>query len=129
MNFTSRPPAPVVPEDNTSTPPTPRFKSQDGRSQTQNKEKALQILRAKLFEAAQREAQESYSAQRKSLIGSGDRSEKIRTYNFPQSRVTDHRINYTSHNMEGIMAGDIFEFTDHLQKEEMEQRLAEEELG
>ena len=106
-----------------------QVKSQDGRSQTQNKEKALQILRAKLFEAAQREAQESYSAQRKSLIGSGDRSEKIRTYNFPQSRVTDHRINHTSHNMEGIMTGDINEFTDHLQKAEMEQRLAEEELG
>ena len=106
-----------------------QVKSQDGRSQTQNKEKAFQILRAKLFEVAQREAQESYSAQRKSLVGSGDRSEKIRTYNFPQSRVTDHRINYTSHNMEGIMTGDIFEFTDHLQKFEMEQRLAEEELG
>ncbi|MGC6466287.1 MAG: peptide chain release factor 1 [Akkermansiaceae bacterium] len=105
-----------------------QVKSQDGRSQTQNKEKALQILRAKLFEAAQREAQESYSAQRKSLVGSGDRSEKIRTYNFPQSRVTDHRINHTSHNMEGIMNGDIVEFTEHLQKAEMEQRLSEEEL-
>jgi len=89
----------------------------------------LEILRAKLFEIAQREAKESYSAQRKSLVGSGDRSEKIRTYNFPQSRVTDHRINHTSHNMEGIMSGDINEFTDHLQKAEMEQRLAEEELG
>jgi len=106
-----------------------QVKSQDGRSQTQNKEKALQILRAKLFEAAQREAQESYSAQRKSLVGSGDRSEKIRTYNFPQSRVTDHRINHTSHNMEGIMTGDINEFTEELQKAEMEQRLSEEGLG
>lgn len=106
-----------------------QVKSQDGRSQTQNKEKAFQILRAKLFEVAQREAQESYSAQRKSLVGSGDRSEKIRTYNFPQSRVTDHRINHTSHNMEGIMNGDIDEFTEHLQKVEMEQRLSEEELG
>ncbi len=105
-----------------------QVKSQDGRSQTQNKEKAMQILRAKLFEVAQREAQESYSAQRKSLVGSGDRSEKIRTYNFPQSRVTDHRINHTSHNMDGIMDGDIHEFTNHLQKAEMEQRLAEEEL-
>ncbi|YCM45424.1 peptide chain release factor 1 [Verrucomicrobiaceae bacterium 227] len=106
-----------------------QVKSQDGRSQTQNKEKAFQILRAKLFEVAQREAQESYSAQRKSLVGSGDRSEKIRTYNFPQSRVTDHRINHTSHNMEGIMNGDINEFTDHLQKAEMEQRLSEEEIA
>ena len=106
-----------------------QVKCQDGRSQTQNKALGLEILRAKLFEIAQREAQESYSAQRKSLVGSGDRSEKIRTYNFPQSRVTDHRINYTSHNMEGIMSGDINEFTDQLQKAEMEQRLAEEELG
>ena len=105
-----------------------QVKCQDGRSQTQNKALGLEILRAKIFEIAQREAKESYSAQRKSLVGSGDRSEKIRTYNFPQSRVTDHRINYTSHNMEGIMNGDIQEFTDHLQKAEMEQRLAEEEL-
>ncbi|MGJ8697098.1 MAG: peptide chain release factor 1 [Verrucomicrobiaceae bacterium] len=106
-----------------------QVKCQDGRSQTQNKALGLEILRAKLFEIAQREAQESYSAQRKSLVGSGDRSEKIRTYNFPQSRVTDHRINYTSHNMEGIMNGEIFEFTELLQKAEMEQRLAEEELS
>jgi len=106
-----------------------QVKSQDGRSQTQNKEKAFQILRAKLFEVAQRKAQESYSAQRKALVGSGDRSEKIRTYNFPQSRVTDHRINHTSHNMEGIMNGDITEFTEHLQKAEMEQRLSEEEIA
>ncbi|MDG1671269.1 MAG: peptide chain release factor 1 [Akkermansiaceae bacterium] len=106
-----------------------QVKCQDGRSQTQNKALGLEILRAKLFEIAQREAQDSYSAQRKSLVGSGDRSEKIRTYNFPQSRVTDHRINHTSHNMEGIMNGEINEFTDHLQKAEMEQRLAEEEIS
>jgi len=106
-----------------------QVKCQDGRSQTQNKALGLEILRAKLFEIAQREAQESYSAQRKSLVGSGDRSEKIRTFNFPQSRVTDHRINHTSHNIEGILGGDINEFTEHLQKAEMEQRLAEEELA
>lgn len=106
-----------------------QVKSQDGRSQTQNKEKALQILRAKLFEAAQREAHESYSAQRKSLVGSGDRSEKIRTYNFPQSRVTDHRINHTSHNIDGIMGGQLAEFTDRLQATEMAQRLEEASLG
>lgn len=102
-----------------------QVRCQDGRSQTQNREIGLQILRAKLFEAKAREENEKYSAKRRSLIGSGDRSEKIRTYNFPQSRVTDHRINYTSHNMDGIMGGDITEFTDNLQKEEMEQRLAE----
>lgn len=102
-----------------------QVKSQDGRSQTQNKEKAMEILRTKLFEAKVREEQEKYSAQRRALIGSGDRSEKIRTYNFPQSRVTDHRIGHTSHNIEGIMGGDIEEFTAALQRTEMEQRMAE----
>lgn len=105
-----------------------QVKCQDGRSQGQNKEKALEILRAKLFEVKQREESEKYSAQRRALIGSGDRSEKIRTYNFPQSRVSDHRINYTSHNIEGIMAGEINEFTELLQKAEMEQRLADSGL-
>jgi peptide chain release factor 1 len=102
-----------------------QVKCQDGRSQTQNRELGLQIMRAKLFEAKVREEAEKYSAQRKSLVGSGDRSEKIRTYNFPQSRVTDHRIGYTSHNLEGIMNGALQEVTDNLQKEEMEQRLAD----
>lgn len=102
-----------------------QVKCQDGRSQTQNKEKALEILRTKLFEAKQREEAEKYSAQRRALIGSGDRSEKIRTYNFPQSRVTDHRINYTSHNLDGILTGAVQEFTEELQKAEMVQRLAE----
>ncbi len=100
-----------------------QVKCQDGRSQTKNRELGLQIMRAKLYEAKVREESEQYSAQRKSLIGSGDRSEKIRTYNFPQSRVTDHRIGHTSHNLEGIMNGDLNEFTDNLQKAEMEQRL------
>ncbi len=102
-----------------------QVKSQDGRSQTQNKEKAFEILRAKLFEAKQREEQEKYSESRRKLIGSGDRSEKIRTYNFPQSRVTDHRVNYTSHNIEAIQNGQFHEFTEQLQKAEMEERLAE----
>ena len=105
-----------------------QVKCQDGRSQTQNKEKALEILRAKLFEAKQMEEQEKYSAQRRALIGSGDRSEKIRTYNFPQSRVRDHRINHTSHNLEDILAGAVEEFTEELQKAEMAQRLAESGL-
>jgi len=105
-----------------------QVKCQDGRSQGQNKEKALEILRTKLFELKQREEQEKYSAQRRALIGSGDRSEKIRTYNFPQSRVTDHRINHTSHNLDGILAGAVQEFTEELQKAEMAQRLAESGL-
>jgi peptide chain release factor 1 len=98
---------------------------EDGRSQGQNKEKAIQILRTRLYELKLREQQEAYSAHRRSLIGSGDRSEKIRTYNFPQSRVTDHRIGFTSHNLAGILDGDLFEVTGNLQKEEMAERLAE----
>lgn len=98
---------------------------EDGRSQTKNKEMAMQILRSKLYEKKMREQQEAYSANRRSLIGSGDRSEKIRTYNFPQSRVTDHRVGLTSHNLAGIMAGDFTEITDALQKAEMDERLAE----
>ena len=102
-----------------------QVKSQDGRSQTQNKEKALEILRAKIFEIKKREQEEQYSSQRRSLIGSGDRSEKIRTYNFPQSRITDHRIGFTTHNMDGVFDGDLFEMTAALQQAEMEQRLEE----
>jgi len=102
-----------------------QVKCQDGRSQTQNREIGLQIMRSKLYEAKVREENEKYSAQRKSLVGSGDRSEKIRTYNFPQSRVTDHRINFTSHNMDGILGGQLGEITENLMKAEMEQKLAE----
>lgn len=102
-----------------------QVKCQDGRSQTQNREIGLQIMRSKLYQQKVREKQEKYSAQRKSLIGSGDRSEKIRTYNFPQSRITDHRINFTSHNLDGVLNGQLNEITENLMKEEMEQRLAE----
>ena len=98
---------------------------EDGRSQIKNKEMALQILRSKLYEQKLREQQDAYSTHRRSLIGSGDRSEKIRTYNFPQSRITDHRIGHTSHNLTGVLAGDLKEFTNELQKEEMAERLAD----
>jgi len=98
---------------------------EEGRSQIKNKELALQILRSKLFEQKLRQQQDAYSSHRRSLIGSGDRSEKIRTYNFPQSRVTDHRIGLTSHNLTGVMAGDFSEFTAGLQKAEMAERLSE----
>ncbi|MCX6878265.1 MAG: peptide chain release factor 1 [Verrucomicrobia bacterium] len=98
---------------------------EEGRSQLKNKELALQILRSKLFEQKLREQQDAYSSRRRSLIGSGDRSEKIRTYNFPQSRVTDHRIGLTSYNLAGVMAGDLSEFTTGLQQAEMAERLAE----
>jgi len=105
-----------------------QVKCQDGRSQTQNRELGLQIMRAKLYEAKVREESDKYSAQRKSLIGSGDRSEKIRTYNFPQSRVTDHRINFTSHNLDGILNGQLGEITENLMKKDMEQRLADADM-
>jgi peptide chain release factor 1 len=98
---------------------------EDGRSQLKNKEMAMKILRSKLYEQKMREQQDAYSSHRRSLIGSGDRSEKIRTYNFPQSRVTDHRIGLSSHNLTGIMAGDLSEFTSGLQKAEMNERIAE----
>ena len=89
--------------------------SQDGRSQIKNREIALQRLYVKVLEA-QRLAHESKVAQRRrSLVGTGDRSGKIRTYNFPQNRVTDHRINYTSHNLPAILNGDIGGIVEALQ--------------
>lgn len=98
---------------------------EDGRSQIKNREMAMQILRSKLYERKLREQQEAYSSHRRALIGSGDRSEKIRTYNFPQSRVTDHRIGLTTHNLAGVMEGDFSEITGALQREEMAERMAE----
>lgn len=96
-----------------------------GRSQTKNKEMALEIMRSRLYEKKLQEQQAAYSENRRSLIGSGDRSEKIRTYNFPQSRCTDHRIGFTSHNLDAIMSGDIQEVVGELMKYEMAERLAE----
>lgn len=98
---------------------------EDGRSQIKNKEMALQILRSKLYDRKLQEQQEAYSSHRRSLIGSGDRSEKIRTYNFPQSRVTDHRIGLTTHNLAGVMDGDLAELTNGLQRAEMALRITE----
>lgn len=97
---------------------------QDGRSQQKNKEKALTILRTRLLEVKQREEAEKYAAQRKSMVGTGDRSEKIRTYNFPQNRVTDHRIEMTLYNLDRFMDGEITEMTEALQRSDMEERLA-----
>jgi peptide chain release factor 1 len=98
---------------------------QDGRSQLKNKEKALTILRSRLLEKKQRDEAEKYAAHRKSQIGSGDRSEKIRTYNFPQNRVTDHRIELTLYNLDGFMEGDIGEMITALQMADLSERLAE----
>ncbi len=98
---------------------------QDGRSQHKNKEKALTILRSKLLEARQREEAAKYSEHRRNLIGSGGREEKIRTYNFPQNRVTDHRVGFTCHYLEGVMDGNLDELVAELQKADMEERLKE----
>lgn len=100
-------------------------KCQDGRSQGKNKEKALQILRAKLLERKKREEEEKYSSHRRSLIGSGGREEKIRTYNFPQNRLTDHRVGYTGYNLDQVMEGQLEEIFDKLRVSEMEERLHE----
>lgn len=87
---------------------------QDEKSQHSNKDKAMRVLRARLYDYYQQQAMAEQDAQRKSLVGTGDRSERIRTYNFPQSRVTDHRIGLTLHRLETILAGDMDEIIDHL---------------
>lgn len=87
---------------------------QDEKSQNSNKEKALRVLRARLYDFYQQQAMAEQDAARKSLVGTGDRSERIRTYNFPQSRVTDHRIGLTLHRLESVLDGDIDEIIDHL---------------
>jgi len=98
---------------------------QDGRSQIKNKERALSILRARLLERRQREEAEKYSAQRRGQIGTGGREEKIRTYNFPQNRVTDHRIGLTLYNLDRVMEGDLGELINGLQAADVAERLKE----
>ncbi|MGI6741525.1 MAG: peptide chain release factor 1 [Brevefilum sp.] len=97
---------------------------QDERSQLQNKMRAMSILKARLYEEEERKKQELEAATRRSQIGSGQRAEKIRTYNFPQNRVTDHRINLSSHNLTGILYGEIDEFIDELTLVDEAERLA-----
>ncbi len=97
---------------------------QDERSQLQNKAKAMRILRAKLFELEVQRQQAEITASRRSQVGSGDRSEKIRTYNFPQNRVTDHRINKTMYNLPAFMDGDIDDFIEELAQFDQAERLA-----
>jgi peptide chain release factor 1 len=102
---------------------------QDGRSQQKNKEKALNILRARLLQVKQRQEAEKYSAQRKSQIGSGGREEKIRTYNFPQNRVTDHRIGLTLYNLDRFIDGELEEMVSALQAADLAERLKESALS
>lgn len=97
---------------------------QDGRSQHANKAQAMKVLAARLNDKQKREAQAKEAAERKSLIGSGDRSERIRTYNYPQGRVTDHRINLTLHKLDFVMDGDMEEITSALIAEHQAELLA-----
>ena len=87
---------------------------QDGRSQHANYDKALTVLRSRLYEIEVKKKEAERSAHRKTLVGSGDRSDKIRTYNYPQSRVTDHRINKTVYNLQAVIDGDLEEFVEAL---------------
>jgi peptide chain release factor 1 len=96
---------------------------QDEKSQLQNKERAMRVLRARLYERELAEQQAQIASERKAQVGTGERSEKIRTYNFPQGRVTDHRVKVTSHNLDGVLAGELAEFTEALAAEEKRQRL------
>jgi peptide chain release factor 1 len=96
---------------------------QDEKSQHKNKTKAMRVLRARLKEAMDAEHEKEMSSLRRSQVSTGDRSAKIRTYNFPQNRVTDHRIGLTVHNLEGIMAGDLGEVTDALIAKDVEEKL------
>ncbi|HYT30407.1 MAG TPA: peptide chain release factor 1 [Actinomycetota bacterium] len=100
-----------------------KVEMQEERSQLQNREKAMRYLRAKLLQMAQDEQQREEAAARKAQVGTGDRSEKIRTYNFPQNRVTDHRVDVSVHNLPAVMAGDLDRFIDALVAEERRLRL------
>ena len=95
------------------------------KSQHQNRARAMEVLRARLFDKARTEADAARAADRKGMVGSGDRSERIRTYNFPQGRVTDHRINLTLYRLEQVMQGDLDEITDALVLADQTARLAE----
>jgi len=97
---------------------------QDERSQGQNRARALSILKARLFEIEEENRRQEQDADRRSQVGSGDRSEKIRTYNFPQSRITDHRINFSSHQLSGVLDGELDPFIEELATEDEAKRLA-----
>jgi peptide chain release factor 1 len=104
-----------------------KIECQEERSQLQNREKAMRYLRARLLQRAQDEAAAKEAAARRSQLGSGDRAEKIRTYNFPDGRVTDHRIKHTSHQLADVLAGgeELDGFIDRLNAAERSQQLAE----
>jgi len=96
---------------------------QDEKSQLQNKQKAMRVLRARLYEAERERQQAEVAAARRSQVGTGERAEKVRTYNFPENRLTDHRVKHTVHRLDQILDGDLDEFTDALQAEERRRAL------
>jgi peptide chain release factor 1 len=96
---------------------------QDERSQLKNKAKALRVLRARLYDSRRAEQDRKISQERRAQVGSGDRSEKIRTYNFPDRRITDHRIGFTAHNMEDVLEGELDELINALKSEEKQLRI------
>jgi peptide chain release factor 1 len=102
---------------------------QNEKSQLQNKEQALRILRSRLLERELRERQQQEGAMRLAQVGTGDRSAKVRTYNFPQGRITDHRVGLTSHNLEAMLNGELEEFTQALAAKERADKLAAEAAG
>jgi peptide chain release factor 1 len=102
---------------------------QDERSQLQNRERAMRILRARLYEMEQERLRAERDQQRRTQIGTGERSEKIRTYNFPDQRITDHRIGLTIHDIQGVLDGDLQPFIDALQAEEQARKLEALEIG
>ena len=102
---------------------------QDEKSQLQNREKAMRVLRARVYERALAEQRAEIDSERRAQVGTGERSEKIRTYNFPQGRVTDHRVKVSSHDLDAVLAGDLREFTDALSAEERRRRLETQAAG
>jgi peptide chain release factor 1 len=100
---------------------------QDEKSQIKNREKAMKILRSRIYDTERARIDKERAADRKEQVGSGDRSERIRTYNFPQSRVTDHRINFTSYRIDGVMLGELDEFIDALIAEDQAKKLSDGE--
>lgn len=96
---------------------------QDERSQIKNRERAMSILKAKLYDYYKTQQDKEYAENRRSQVGTGDRSERIRTYNYPQGRITDHRINYSVYNMDDFLDGDIEEMSDELQREDQKRKL------
>jgi peptide chain release factor 1 len=97
---------------------------QDEKSQLQNRQKALRVLRARLYDLEREKQQAEQAAARRSQIGSGERAEKIRTYNFPESRVTDHRVKLTAHRLDQVLEGQLDEFTEELRADERRRALA-----